>query len=1039
MAIKTNSQPAPQRQTVLTFATPSVADILFYETVDGQRIGTAVPEYGTPHPDSRRWPNHKLVFIQNDDDTGQLLRYYYAADRESQDDYNYELNDGVAVTRTYVLPRDKYPADLPVPEGGYPDTLFPDYGFVGDTIADVGDVLRGHYIVVQRKFEPITRTESLYDSVLEVNKLTTTTIKPFGYQLSDDNLESGGGTVYEVKFANQFHSLLIESEAGVGYPLQRQSVLTFVTPLVADILFYETVPSLGADIPEYGQPHPDPTNWPNHKLVYVDTEDSGKGHLQRWYYAADRDSQDEYNYELAEGQSLTRTYVIPREDYPTVFTYPAGGTPDEVYSEYGFVGDNLVDIGTPLNGLYVAIQRKYEPITRTDIQYDSVLEQNGTVITRIKPFNYQLSDDGLVSDNGVIYEVKYVNQFHSLLIESEEGIAHPLQRKPIINFVSPNIGDTLFYEVVPVNGDEVPEYGTAHPDAATWPNHKLVYVEPEGGSNGHLQKFFYAANRIEQEEHNWTISYPYAGITTAPRFSCIFVLPEATYSPAAIGSAHPITTGIFSGAKLVSERQVDTGLKEIDSVYIAVERIYDKVPTISQQEGYNAKISYPYSGNTNFPRTERTYIIPRADLATAVIPSASLDLQGATLADRRVDRFENQPEESLYVLVTVVHDKIPLLSDLTPGGGSDFLKGFGYTVTRPYGSVTYPRVTWKIPAIKAGYTSTANYTLCPITGYTTLKLIDESVQVSEDNVNTLTLVRVYEKFPGPDLDTEVREKFADVPEGFIVERKIEEIRTPVDAATAIGGLDSTGPNNPSGAIIKTELSPMGGDNTVVLSKGSTRLTVTFGNLVSYDYDEETGLVYPVTEEIVPEGTVGAGLDSSGFYSTVRALNQYFAVKTTRKATTLQSREYQNVVNWSWPSVLKYLNFFAVEDKAGELVRFGYDYELKESYSGPCKATVQESWSRSPVAVPSVTAMMPASMSFDFPLTRDFSIPRCLHGPLSITEVIGTNHPDLAYTVTTKNWPATNYTDWPSQILGSVDQTPYRGGYKMTRVYVFKPA
>lgn len=840
MAVKTNNQPAPQRQTVLTFASPSVADILFYETVDGQRIGTAVPDYGTPHPDTRRWPNHKLVFIQNDDETGQLLRYYYAADRDAQDTYNYELNDGVELTRTYVIPRDQYPSAIPIPVGGYPDTLYPDYGFVGDTIADIGEVLRGHYIAVQRKFQPIIKVETLYDPVLE---------------------------------------------------------------------------------------------------------------------------------------------------------------------------------------------------------------QNGTVTTTLKPFDFELGDESLVSDNGVIYEVKYVNQFHSVLIESEEGFGQPLQRRPIINFVSPNIGDTLFYEVVPATGETVPAYGTPHPDSVTWPNHKLVYIDPEGGSNGHLQRFFYAEDRNDQEEHNWTVTYPYAGITTAPRFSCIFILPEEGYEPETIGSSHPLDQGgstppeneKFIGAKLVSERQVDTGIKEIDSVYLAVERIYDKVPSTTEQESYNAKISYPYSGNINFPRTERTYIIPRSDLATAVIPSASLNLQGATLADRRVDRFENQPEESLYVLVTVVHDKIPLLSDVTPGGGSEFLKGFGYSISRPYGDAAYPRVTWKIPAIKVGYTPTSNYTLCPITGYTTLKLTDELIAVDEENVNTLVLQRVYDKLPGPDFDFEVREKFADVPEGFIVERKVEELKTPVESSTAIGALNSTAPNNPDGAIIKTELSPIGGDNTVVLSKGSTRLTVTFGNLVSYDLDEETGTVYPVTEEIVPEGTVGTSVGSDGTYSTIRALNQYFAVKTTRKSTTLTSRTYETVINWAWPPVLKALRFFAVNDKAGELVRYGYDYELKESYSGPCKANVTEAWAKNAQVAPAITTMIPTAMDFDFPLTRNFSIPRCLHPTITLTEVVGTTHPELEYTVTEKTFGATNYVDWPSSIVASYSQTPYRGGYKRETITVYKPS
>jgi uncharacterized membrane protein YfbV (UPF0208 family) len=390
-----------------------------------------------------------LVFIQNDDDTGQMLRYYYAADRDAQDAYNYELTEGAEVTRTYVIPRADYPAKLPVPAGGTPDTAFPSYGFVSDSIVDVGQPLNGLYIAVQRKFTPITKTEVLYDEVLETNKTTTVTLKPFGFQLAPDTtpptlpLVSGNGTVYEVKYVNQFHSVLIKSDAGVGYPLQRKPVLDFVSPAIADILFYETVSS-ATEIPStgYGSPYPTAPYNTTHKLVYIDTDESGKGHLQRRYYAADRLSQEAYNYELTEGISLTRTYVIKRADYnknppvagsPTVtgtLATPAGGAPDTAFTSYGFVSDSIVDVGKPLNGLYIVVQRKFEPITRTDTQYDQTLEANIITTTTLKPFGYVLNTNPTqpapplpqitpeLSGPGVVYEVKYVNTYHSLLVKT---------------------------------------------------------------------------------------------------------------------------------------------------------------------------------------------------------------------------------------------------------------------------------------------------------------------------------------------------------------------------------------------------------------------------------------------------------------------------------------------------------------------------------------------------------------------------------------------------------------------------------------------
>jgi len=198
-----------------------------------------------------------------------------------------------------------------------------------------------------------------------------------------------------------------------------------------------------------------------------------------------------------------------------------------------------------------------------------------------------------------------------------------------------------------------------------------------------------------------------------------------------------------SGAKLIYEEEVELP-EELRSIYHAVQRVYDKVPTIAEQEAFNFEVEYPYLANTTYPRTIRRYVVPRADLSSAVIPSAGLNLNGATLAARKVDRFEGQPEDSLYVLVTTIHDKIPLLSS---GTDATFLNSYGYQVTRPYGTDDHSRVEWKIPALKGGYSAAVDYSDCPITGYTSLLLTDETVSANPDNAGTVDVIRVHDIFP----------------------------------------------------------------------------------------------------------------------------------------------------------------------------------------------------------------------------------------------------------------------------------------------------
>lgn len=80
---------------------------------------TAVSAYGTAHPNTTRWPNHKLCFVETADDQGLWQRWWYCADRASQETYNgditYPYGGGTSfprVTRTYILPRGEQPLEL---------------------------------------------------------------------------------------------------------------------------------------------------------------------------------------------------------------------------------------------------------------------------------------------------------------------------------------------------------------------------------------------------------------------------------------------------------------------------------------------------------------------------------------------------------------------------------------------------------------------------------------------------------------------------------------------------------------------------------------------------------------------------------------------------------------------------------------------------------------------------------------------------------------------------------------------------------------
>ena len=84
-------------------------------TTSTSRVYKAHPNYGTAHPDSENFSKHKLCHVKQADPNGLFFQYYYAAEREFQDDYNFEFsqadlggNKYDTVVRTYVTLRSDF-------------------------------------------------------------------------------------------------------------------------------------------------------------------------------------------------------------------------------------------------------------------------------------------------------------------------------------------------------------------------------------------------------------------------------------------------------------------------------------------------------------------------------------------------------------------------------------------------------------------------------------------------------------------------------------------------------------------------------------------------------------------------------------------------------------------------------------------------------------------------------------------------------------------------------------------------------------------
>jgi len=156
-------------------------------------------------------------------------------------------------------------------------------------------------------------------------------------------------------------------------PPKKRQVLSFVSPKVADIIFYElrdgSLPKY-KNTPAFGTAHPETNTYPNHKLVFVSPAEGEEDKWQKWYYAASRSSQDDYNFEAVGDDRVVRTYIIPRADYLDAgYTPPSAGDPDPnavKFPGFEFVEESVKRTNDKmLDSYFVIIQRTYVNVGKT--------------------------------------------------------------------------------------------------------------------------------------------------------------------------------------------------------------------------------------------------------------------------------------------------------------------------------------------------------------------------------------------------------------------------------------------------------------------------------------------------------------------------------------------------------------------------------------------------------------------------------------------------------------------------------------------------
>jgi hypothetical protein len=169
----------------------------------------------------------------------------------------------------------------------------------------------------------------------------------------------------------------------------------------------------------------------------------------------------------------------------------------------------------------------------------------------------------------------------------------PPRKQRVVNFVSPEIADLIFYELrdgrLPKYKNP-PAYGTAHPDATTYPHHKLVLIRPATEAEDGWQRWYYARARgtsvptsnpngtfTDQDEYNFEIEGD-------EQLTRTYIIPRAQF----LGNAAPYqsytyaapTAGTadsrFTDFKFREENILRTRDSTIDAYFIIIQRFYYK-------------------------------------------------------------------------------------------------------------------------------------------------------------------------------------------------------------------------------------------------------------------------------------------------------------------------------------------------------------------------------------------------------------------------------------------------------------------------------
>ena len=276
----------------------------------------------------------------------------------------------------------------------------------------------------------------------------------------------------------------------------RQDRKLFPTPLTTDVLFSEIRDCNRTEFPEYGTPHPNATKWPHHKLIFIKPVDIERNEIFEFFYAADRESQDLYNFAsgyrslvgVREFRVVQREYVTPRAEFDPLFPAFGASMPDIPSGafdgvEYVFYDKVQKKIDQPeLDSLYVAEVRTYIEVAFLEFKTSYSAQTPDLIPDKFRSGLVRITSEGIV-EGLASTPTLYANQ----LAASEDQINPNVklvktttQPKPSSNITL--IGSRSYVETTNATTEETYSSGSLTADTGLLIAQSIVTPLGDGGS-----------------------------------------------------------------------------------------------------------------------------------------------------------------------------------------------------------------------------------------------------------------------------------------------------------------------------------------------------------------------------------------------------------------------------------------------------------------------------------------------------------------------------------------------------------------------------